>query len=78
VQQTDTWITAVGVTSNFQPAGVPPGTFERITPGNPSTSAIPYRDGRRDGVTQMPPIDSHLVDFTDVANVNAWITSITP
>jgi hypothetical protein len=75
---TDLWTTSVGVVSNFQPGGVAPGTFKRITAGDPSTSAIPYRDGRRDGVAQMPPIASHLVDFPDVANVNAWIKAIPP
>ena len=73
--QLDTWTTAVNVVSTFQPAGVPAGTFVRLRPGDPTTSAIPYRDGRRDGVAQMPPIATHLVDFADMAVLNTWITN---
>jgi hypothetical protein len=73
----DTWKTAVGVPSTFQPQGVPAGTFMRIRPGDPLTSAIPYRDGRRDGVVQMPPLATHQVDFPDVMNLVNWVSSIT-
>ena len=73
---TDTYKTAVGVVSNFTPIGQPAGSFMRIRPHDPSTSAIPYRDGRRDGVVQMPPIASHLVDFDDVKKVIDWINSL--
>ena len=77
-RQLDTWKTAVNVPSTFQPQGVPPGTFFRIRPKDALTSAIPYRDGRRDGVVQMPPLATHQVDFADVKNVIDWINTITP
>lgn len=73
---TDTYKTSVGVTSNFTPIGLPAGSFMRVRPHDPSTSAIPYRDGRRDGVVQMPPLASHLVDFDDVKRVIDWINSL--
>lgn len=72
----DIYKTAVSQPSNFQPQGVPAGTFLRIRPRDPATSSIPYRDGRRDGVVQMPPLATHLVDFDDVKRVNDWINSL--
>jgi hypothetical protein len=78
VQTTRTWLTAVNVPSGFQPydgAG-----FNRITPGNADTSAIPYRDSQRDADPeariQMPPFDTHVVDTNGVAAVRAWINAI--
>jgi hypothetical protein len=44
-----------------------------------ASSAVYFRAGHRDGVngtpdgTQMPPVDSHVVDTTDLAGVAAWI-----
>jgi hypothetical protein len=78
-QSTDTWQTAVGVASNFQPT--PDTTFERITPGDPSTSAIYFRADFRDDQGQgyqMPPIDTHVIDTPDVATLGAWIQEIPP
>jgi hypothetical protein len=37
---------------------------------------IPWRAGRRDGVTQMPPIATHLVDQLGVAALDAWVTAL--
>jgi hypothetical protein len=83
---TNTWRTAVGVPSAFQPTfpdgGVASG-WRRIALGSPETSTLPYRDGTRDnGGTivgqQMPPIISHVVDGPDTAIVRAWIAGTSP
>ena len=39
---------------------------------------IPWRAGRRDGVTQMPPIATHLVDNADMQLLDAWVTALPP
>lgn len=75
-RQTPTYKTAFNVVSTFTPIGQPAGSFYRIKPSDASKSAIPYRAGRRDGVVQMPPIASHLVDFTDVKTVQDWINAM--
>jgi hypothetical protein len=59
-------------------AGAAGGGFYRLEPGNVSHSMIPWRSGRRDGVTQMPPIGTHLVDETDVAILGAWVAALPP
>jgi hypothetical protein len=93
-QGTDTWLTAYKVPSIFTPGGTTittssagtgataaatsGATFYRLAPGDPSHSMIPWRAGRRDGVTQMPPIATHLVDQYGVAVLNAWVTALPP
>jgi hypothetical protein len=77
VQSTDTWTTAVGQPSNFQPT--PTSNLLLIAPGNPSNSAIYFRDSYRDTQGegfQMPPIDTHVVPAAGVALVQAWIQSM--
>jgi hypothetical protein len=77
VPLTDTWQTAVGVPSGFQPSQ--DGNLLRIAPNNPGRSAIYFRDSFRDDQGQgwqMPPLDTHVVDSTDVAAVRAWILSM--
>ncbi len=65
-------------------AAAPPGAaatgggFYRLEPGNLSHSMIPWRAGRRDGVTQMPPIATHLVDNADMQLLDAWVTALPP
>ncbi len=75
VQSTDTYTTAVGVPSGFQPA--PGAGFLRITPGDSAHSAIPYRDLARDTASQtgvqMPPIATHVPDVAGVTMVTTWI-----
>jgi hypothetical protein len=79
VKDTDTYKTAVGVPSGFQPtqgAG-----FLRIAPGDSAHSAIPFRDGSRARTGaqpgwQMPPIDSNTPDVADVDVIKAWIDGL--
>jgi hypothetical protein len=78
VNQTDLWLTAYKVPSTFVPAGNLPGTFFRIKPQDVAHSAIPYRDGRRDGISQMPPLATHIVDTLDLKKVDDWINSLPP
>ncbi len=92
-QATDTWLTAYKVPSIFTPGGavIAPssatgtsaaaasaGTFYRIAPGDPARSMIAWRTGRRDGVTQMPPIATHVVDQLGVAGLDAWVAALPP
>jgi hypothetical protein len=92
-QGTDTWLTAYKVPSIFTPGGVAitpssatganaaaasAGTFYRIAPGDAARSMIPWRAGRRDGVTQMPPIATHVVDQLGVAGLDAWVAALPP
>ena len=54
------------------------GGILRIDPGHPANSLVPTLDGARNNpnIPQMPPIVSHIVDTTDVANLNNWITTM--
>jgi|HubBroStandDraft_6_1064221.scaffolds.fasta_scaffold267941_2 hypothetical protein len=91
-QTTDTWLTAYKVPSVFTPGGstatvtsavtvgdgATGGAFYRLEPGDLAHSMIPWRAGRRDGVTQMPPIATHLVDEGDMQVLDAWVTALPP
>jgi hypothetical protein len=77
VQTTDVWSTAVGQPSSFQPT--PNSNLLLIAPGNPSGSAIYFRDSYRDTQGegfQMPPLDTHAVPTAGVALVRSWILSM--
>jgi len=77
VRSTDVWNTAVGQPSNFQPT--PDSSLLLIAPGNPSNSAIYFRDSYRDTQGedfQMPPLDTHVVPTAGVALVQSWILSM--
>jgi hypothetical protein len=77
VQATDTYRTAVGVPSQFQPPGE--SGFLRIKPRDVAHSAIPYRDSTRDAndeEIQMPPIDTHSIDVAGVQIVKDWIAGM--
>jgi hypothetical protein len=76
LQQTDTWTTAYKVPSRVTPYGYDAGGFWRIAPGDIAHSSVPWTASRRDGVTQMPPVGTHLVDQNDVALLGAWIGSL--
>jgi hypothetical protein len=81
VQATDTWNTAVGKPlSGLDTAFAPPWPMQRITPGDPMTSAVSYRASVRDTnpaqSNQMPPLDTHVVPGAGVAILNAWIQSL--
>jgi hypothetical protein len=77
VQTTDTYVTGVNATATFkEPDG---GSLLRIAPGDPADSCVVFRDGYRDVAgekIQMPPIDTHVVDSTDLAVVKSWISSL--
>ena len=75
-QQTDTWTTTYGVPSSLTPYGYDAGGFWRIAPGDPAHSSVVWTASRRDGVAQMPPIGTHLVDQNDMANLASWIGSL--
>jgi hypothetical protein len=76
VQQTDTWTTAYQVPSSLSPYGVEAGGFWRLAPGDPAHSSLLWTASRRDGVTQMPPLATHLVDEDDVKVLSNWITAL--
>src|SRR5579883_2841993 len=78
VAQTDTWTTSYKVPSRLTPYGNDAGGFWRIAPGDVAHSAIPWTASRRDGVAQMPPIATHVVDLNDVALLGTWIASLPP
>jgi hypothetical protein len=67
-------------TTTYKMAAAFPAGLNRITPGDPTTSAISVLASQRNAITpqqnQMPWIDSHKVDTTDVADLNAWITAL--
>jgi hypothetical protein len=74
--QTDTWLTSVNVPSSLTPYGVDAGSFWRVRPGDPAHSSIVWTSSRRDGVVQMPPIDTQLVDQNDVQLLSTWVSSM--
>jgi len=79
VQDTDTFKTAVGVASSFQPT--PNAGLLRIKPGDPAHSAIPFRDLSRTAQGsplgwQMPPIATNIPDVAGVGTVKTWIESL--
>ncbi len=70
--------TAVGVPSKFQIRGLPPGTSLRLAPGDPARSAVLVRMRSRDGMSQMPPLGTKLVDQDAVALISAWLREDLP
>jgi hypothetical protein len=74
VEATDTYQTAVGVASHFQPAGE--SGWLRITAGDAAHSVIPYRDSQRDNAAAMPPVAIHTVDEPGLADVRTWIDEL--
>lgn len=64
-------MTAVGRPARFQPSGAPP--MLRIATGRPEASLLLQRISRRDPISAMPPLGSHLVDREAVALVERWI-----
>jgi hypothetical protein len=78
LEETDTWLTSYKVPSNLTPSGYDAGGFWRIAPGDVAHSSIAWTISRRDGVVQMPPLASHLVDQNDVQRVGMWIAGLPP
>ncbi len=70
--------TAVGVPSKFQIRGIPPGTSRRLAPRDPAHSAVLVRMRSRDGMSQMPPLGTKLVDKDAVALISAWLNDDLP
>jgi hypothetical protein len=77
-EQTDTWTTSYRVPSRLSPYGDDAGGFWRIAPGDAAHSSVAWTASRRDGVAQMPPIATHVVDQNDVAQLTGWIGSLPP
>jgi hypothetical protein len=77
-QATDTWTTTYKVPSNLTPYGYDAGGFWRIEPGDIAHSSVYWTASRRDGVVQMPPIATHLVDQNDMILLSTWIGAMTP
>ncbi|WP_394832193.1 hypothetical protein LVJ94_37330 [Pendulispora rubella] len=77
VNATDTYKTAVGVASKFQPPGET--GYLRIKPSDVAHSTIPFRDGYRDTSgerIQMPPLATHKVDTAALNALKAWINTL--
>jgi hypothetical protein len=76
-EATATYRTAVGVPTDEFHA---PGVTYRVTPGDPSASAIVHRMAARDaaagGGVQMPPVGTDQVDAEGLALVERWIRSL--
>ena len=65
--------TAVGVRSKFQIRGIPPDHSLRLAPGDLAHSAVIYRMKSRDGLSQMPPLGTKIVDRDAVALISTWL-----
>jgi hypothetical protein len=70
--------TAVGVRSKFQIRGIPPDHSLRLAPGDLKCSAVLVRMRSRDGMSQMPPLGTKLVDADAVALISDWIREDLP
>lgn len=71
VADTDVYTTAVNVpTAQFN------CSCNRITPGDPSQSAIFQRMSSRVATTQMPPLGTEVADTNGIDIVSAWITDL--
>jgi hypothetical protein len=70
--------TAVAVPSKFQIRGLPPGASLRLAPGDPAHSAVLVRMRSRDGMSQMPPLGTKLVDQDAVALITSWLREDLP
>jgi hypothetical protein len=77
-EQTDTWLTSYKVPSHLTPYGYEAGGFWRLAPRDAPHSAIAWTMSRRDGIVQMPPIASHLVDQNDLQRLDTWIAELPP
>ncbi len=75
-QGTDTFTTGVNVVSTLAPVGQDAGSLDRIKPQDAAHSMVAYTAGRRDGIVQMPPLATHVVDTTDVATLTSWINEL--
>lgn len=64
---------AVGVRSKFQIRGVSPDHSLRLAPGEVECSAVLVRMRARDGLSQMPPVGSKLVDAAAVDLISNWV-----
>jgi hypothetical protein len=65
--------TALGVLSKFQLRGVAPHDAFRLAPGDVERSAVVVRMRSRDGLSQMPPLGSKVVDTVALELISAWV-----
>lgn len=72
--KTPTYLTLINAKmSHADIAGEP---FIGVVPGQPDKSHIVYRMSKRDGVWNMPPVGTNVVDEVGLARVRAWITAL--
>jgi len=71
-------LTAVGVRSKFQIRGVSPDHSLRLAPGDIERSAVVVRMRARDGMSQMPPVGSKLIDAAAVELISDWVREELP
>ena len=65
-------------TENKPQAGDGSALTLRIAPGSAAHSGIVARMSARGSKDQMPPLGTELVDAVGVAQVSAWIASLSP
>ena len=65
--------TAVGVSSKFQMRGISPDHCLRLAPGDIDHSVVLVRMRSRDGLSQMPPLGSKLVDTAALELISDWV-----
>lgn len=84
VEETDTWRTAVRRPAQYVPLSSRCSeirSWQRIVPGDPDCSAVPYRAGVRDPISgphvnQMPPLLSHRPPTDSVETLRRWIATL--
>jgi hypothetical protein len=65
--------TVVGVRSKFQIRGISPDHCLRLAPGDIDHSVVLVRMRSRDGLSQMPPLGSKLVDTAALELISDWV-----
>jgi hypothetical protein len=73
VQQTNTYLTGVGVDSYIAAPDNPYLALKLIAPGEPARSAVIVRDSARGSYLQMPPLATHVVNDAGLALLERWI-----
>lgn len=71
---TPTYVTLINVKMSHDDKDGNP--YIGIVPGDPGKSHLVMRMERRDGIWEMPPIGSEVVDTAAVARVREWITNM--
>ena len=73
VEETDTYLTAVGQTTKlFKDQHV----TGRVVPGEPNESAVFYRMNQRGNNAQMPPVATKIQDDDGLILIQDWIEGL--